>query len=327
MTEQTSGKLEREAEDIRAGIAQTAEALQDRMSPGKMIDELMAYMKDSDGALALDNLGRQARDNPMAVAMIGSGFAWLAFGNGANRAAASSRDHATRYPANGGPPSSNGASGSRNHGDQDEGGLSGAASAVGDAASGIADTASGFADRAKDAAGHAADRVRDAAANASDGARRMRHDASDRADAAADNVRDMADRGRRSVMDTLDREPLVLGAIGIAVGAALGAMLPGTRFEDETFGKTRETLVRDAGRAVDRAAETARRVGGEALEAAKSASKDEGLVVEGKAVTERVGDVAKAALSAGEDAAARETGKAEEAPAPSSTKPAARPFG
>lgn len=198
--------------------------------------------------------------------------------------------------------------------DHERGGLSGAASAVGDVASGIADKASGLVDQAKDAVGQASDHIRHAAGHASDHARRVREDAADRGYAAADDVRDMADRGRRTIMDALDREPLVLGAIGVAVGAALGAMLPNTRFEDETFGKTREKLVRGAENVVDRAAETARNVAGEAIQAAKAASTDEGLVIEGKAVAERVGDVAKAALSAGKEAAGREL-NTEETPA------------
>jgi hypothetical protein len=136
----------------------------------------------------------------------------------------------------------------------------------------------------------------------------MRHDAADRGHSAVDDVRDVAQRGRRSIMDALDREPLVLGAIGVAVGAALGAMLPGTRFEDATFGETRDSLLRDAEKAVDHAAEAARKVGAEAFEAAKSASEDAGLTIEGKGVAERIGEVANAALSAGKDAVEREIG-------------------
>ena len=168
MNEQNSGELEREAEQIRAGIAQTAEALQERMSPGKMIDEFMTYMKNSDGTLALDNLRRQARDNPMALAMIGSGFAWLAFGGGADRAPASD-DATCRSSVGAGrlrrPTSLNCTSAT----DRDGGGLSGVASAVGDAASGFADRRAGSPNRTMEAAGHVADRVRGAAGDVSDG--------------------------------------------------------------------------------------------------------------------------------------------------------------
>ena len=308
MTEQNSGQLEREAEQIRADIAQTAEALQDRMSPGKIVDEFMTYMKNSDGTLALDNLRRQARDNPMALAMIGSGFAWLAFSGRVDRAPTSDNytSDARRDPS----PSSIYPTTPQSGTDHEDLGVWDTGSAVGDAVSGLADKASGLAEQAKDAAGRGADRLREAAVDVSDRARRMGHDAADRGHSAADDVRDFADRGRRSVMDVLDQEPLVIGAIGLAVGAALGAMLPSTRFEDATFGKTRDSLLRDAEKAVD----AARKVGGEALEAAKTASIDEGLVIEGKAVVDRVGEVAKAVLSAGKDAAEREIGRTEVAP-------------
>jgi hypothetical protein len=192
--------------------------------------------------------------------------------------------------------------------DREGGSLSSTASAVGDMASGVADKASDLVEQAKDAVGHAAERVRGAADEVSDRARLMRHDATDRGYAAIEDVSDLAQRGRRSVMDALEREPLVLGAIGVAVGAAVGAMLPGTRFEDATFGKTRDSLLRDAEKAVDHAGIAARKVGAEAFEAAMLASEDAGLTIEGKGVSERIGDVAKAALSAGKVAAEREIG-------------------
>ncbi len=352
MNERTSGQLEREADEIRAGIAETAEALQDKMSPGKMVDEFVTYMKDSDGTLALDNLRRQVRDNPMALAVIGSGLAWLMMGSGPSRSSSSgySRgrsydrdDHDDAYArptgASTGPTttsqfSTTGSTGPATPYDVTSGHRSGTTTGSGD------DTSSGYADRARGAAGAATDRARGAAGAATDRvrstaggvadrarsmgagasdrahdaaerARRMGAGASDRAHDAADDFRDMADRGRRSVMDALDREPLVLGAIGLAVGAAIGAMLPNTRFEDETFGETRDSLKQDAEHAMDRAAEKARNVAGEAVEAAKTASHEENLVVEGKPITERVGNVAKAAASAGKEAGDREMKSAE----------------
>lgn len=328
MTDRTPGELEREADQIRAGIAETAEALQDRMSPGKMIDEFMGYMKDSDGSLALDNLRRQARDNPMALAMIGSGIAWLMMGDGGGhrRGAAGRADHgefasddplrATLRPAAPGAgyaghdPAEPAGVRSHDHG--------------GDGSDGMRDKADALSGRARSTAGHASDRVRDAAEDAAERARRMRDDASHRAHSAADDMRDMADRGRRSLMDALDREPLVLGSIGVAVGAALGALIPNTRFENESFGKSRDALMRDADHAVDRAAEKARNVASEAVHAAKDASKAEGLVVEGEPVAERVGNVAKAGLSAGKDATEREMDRDETA---GSRRPGSAPAG
>jgi hypothetical protein len=39
-----------------------------------------------------------------------------------------------------------------------------------------------------------------------------------------------------------EEQPLVVGAIGLAVGAALGAALPKTETEDEWLGDTRDQL-------------------------------------------------------------------------------------
>lgn len=312
MTDQTSVELEHEAERIRTNIAQTAEAIQDRMSPGKMVDELMGYLKGSDGSVALDNLRRQARENPMALAMIGSGAAWLMLGGGA-AAPEASRSRGVE------PSAASTFAGSRSatpDAARPQGG--GFPSHMPDSAEapagGVAEQAGAFAHRAEESAGAASERLRDMAGNARERLHGYGQDASEAGRRTAESVRDYADSGRRSLIDALDREPLVLGAIGLAVGAALGAMLPGTRFEDETFGKARDTLVRDAGHAVDRAAETAQHFASEAIAAAKTASENEGLTIEGKPVVERLGDVAKAALAAGQQAS-EETAQAADASA------------
>lgn len=302
MTDQTSAELERDAEKIRADLAQTAEAIQDKMSPGKIVDELMGYFKGSDGSVALDNLRRQVRDNPMALALIGSGAAWLMFGGGASSPATAEPSRSRGLDPYAAP---DGLTPSPAERPLHFGGMSPLHSTeAGEGSGGLAEKASDFAHRAEETAGAASERLRDAAGDVREQLHDYGQDASATGRRAAESVRDYADSGRRSLSDALDREPLVLGAIGLAVGAALGAMLPGTRFEDETFGKTRDSLVREAGRAVDRAAENAHHVASEALAAARDASEKEGLTIEGKPVVERLGDVAKAAVAAGEEAAA-----------------------
>ncbi len=53
-------------------------------------------------------------------------------------------------------------------------------------------------------------------------------------------------RTRDSFSELLEREPLVLGAFGLAIGAALGALMPRTSTEDRLMGETRDQLLEDA---------------------------------------------------------------------------------
>jgi len=90
-----ASELEQEAEAARARLSQTADQIRARMSPGQLMDEVLKQFRDGDGSMMLTNLKTQARDNPMALALVGSGLAWLMMGSGPSRGSAS----ATTGPA------------------------------------------------------------------------------------------------------------------------------------------------------------------------------------------------------------------------------------
>ena len=75
-------ELEREAEAARARLSDTADQIRARMSPGQLMDEVLNQFRGGDGSQMLANLRDQARDNPMALALVGSGLAWLMMGSG-----------------------------------------------------------------------------------------------------------------------------------------------------------------------------------------------------------------------------------------------------
>ena len=56
----------------------------------------------------------------------------------------------------------------------------------------------------------------------------------------------MARRGQQQAGDLFNDQPLVAGAIAMALGAVVGGMLPRTRREDEAFGSYRDQLFSDA---------------------------------------------------------------------------------
>lgn len=84
MTEQSLSQLEQDAERVRAKLADTTEHLKKKMSPGQLIDEVVNYFKDGDTSQTIGILKHQIRDNPMALAVIGSGLAWLMMGSGSS---------------------------------------------------------------------------------------------------------------------------------------------------------------------------------------------------------------------------------------------------
>ena len=52
--------------------------------------------------------------------------------------------------------------------------------------------------------------------------------------------------GRDSAGDLFERQPLVIGALAFAVGAAIAALLPKTRTEDNYLGARRDALMDEA---------------------------------------------------------------------------------
>lgn len=102
-----------------------------------------------------------------------------------------------------------------------------------------------------------------------------------RARDAGSTARHQAERARSGFSRMLEERPLVVGAIALAIGAALGALLPPTRREDEWLGETRDGLkdrAVSAGRAEIAKAE---RVAGRAMDTARDEAQREHLTPEG----------------------------------------------
>jgi ElaB/YqjD/DUF883 family membrane-anchored ribosome-binding protein len=76
----TSEQLEQEAEATRAEIAASLAELRERMTPGQVVDQAVAYVRDGRAGHFARNLGQQVVANPMPVALIGLGLGWLMMG-------------------------------------------------------------------------------------------------------------------------------------------------------------------------------------------------------------------------------------------------------
>lgn len=337
MNERSSAELEHEAERVRADMAETAATLREKMSPSQLMDEVAGYFRNGDASTLVQNVKTQVRDNPLALGLIGAGLAWLMAGRGVRAAAqdyyyrrtedmgretsdysgAYGADFDSTYPERSRLSGSEGLTTSSygsTRTDMSESGHGSGSDESGSESGGLRQGISDTLSAARDRASSAAESIQSAAGSLGDSARDMLRGASDRASGMTHSLRDrtghLAGQTRRTFLDTLEREPLIIGAIGLAVGAAVGAMLPSTRYEEELVGDQREQLKRKAGEAVrygiEEAKEVAREVSDAALSAAKEKSEEEGLLPNGgKPMADKLRDVAAAATSAAQEAAER----------------------
>src|SRR6201997_5095329 len=94
--ESQSEQFEREAEETRWHLAGTFEELRDRMTPGRVVDQVVDYTRDGPAAEFLRNLKREVRENPMPLVLIGIAWLMLASSRTSRAAIASAADCVAR---------------------------------------------------------------------------------------------------------------------------------------------------------------------------------------------------------------------------------------
>ena len=75
--ESQSARLEREAEETLWQLSGTLEELRARMTPGRVVDQVIDYTRDSPAADFLRNIGQEVRQNPMPLVLVGICILWL----------------------------------------------------------------------------------------------------------------------------------------------------------------------------------------------------------------------------------------------------------
>ncbi len=76
--DRTPEQIEREIEQTRRNTAATLAAIEDRLAPGRLVDEAWSYLRNSgQGQTFVSNLSATVRDNPIPVALLAISLAWL----------------------------------------------------------------------------------------------------------------------------------------------------------------------------------------------------------------------------------------------------------
>ena len=297
----SAAEIESEVQQSRADIEHTLDAIQERLSPGQLVDQAIGYLRGGRGADFARNLGDSIAANPLPIALMGVGLAWMMMSS--QRSARDGGHEGSAHwdedldPVEGhygsfveedlsylGPEADQGGGfgeglreASRGAGDR----ISEVGERARDAAAHARDRAGDLGAQARDAAAHVGDRARSAGAQARDRFGRARAGLSGRAHDARARAGYYGRRAKQGMLRSLDEQPLVLGAIGLAIGAALGAALPPTETEDELMGETRDEALRRATKAGREQVGKVREAAGAVAGAAREEAGRQGLTPEG----------------------------------------------
>lgn len=240
--------IEREIARERAALSDKIEHLREDYAPDRLMRDMGEALREHGTGLARA-AGRTARDHPVATTVTGIGLAALVFG--AASAARKDRDDG---------PTDEGYAGSRAS-------LSGVAGGDGDPS--MADKVG---DKVKSRAAEMRAAIHDGTEELSEAARERVRAAREKAIEAQEKVEHAVKRRAAEARDYAHDQPLVAGAVALALGAAIGAALPRTRTEDATLGRTRDRMLDEADRVLREELRALREAGAAALSEGREAA-------------------------------------------------------
>ncbi len=250
----------RDAKDKVQGEIREARMAVREATVGKvehMVHDARETVTDA-GTTVLDTI----KANPVPAAMVAVGLGWLLMSgrrSGTRRLSPGMRSEQRRYGYSGYEEPVGGPR--RMNARQREG-------MVGNALHSAGESVTGFGHRVQEGAGHLADqasgvahdvgtRVTNVARDAADTVEHLAGDARQMAGHFADDIRmrgrdvmrgagQQARRAEQTFESTLRDSPLAVGAVALAVGAAIALAIPSTEAEDQWMGEAKDRLLRHA---------------------------------------------------------------------------------
>lgn len=253
-------EIRSEIERTRSELHETVDALERRLSPGDLFEELWNRVRGSG-----TGAGDVVRDHPVPLALMGLGLGWLAIEKATGgRASDGAREEGPSVPWHSDEPYTGTTR------EDDDGAQSGTMDRMKEKASSVKESAAHLGDRASDAKDRAMETASD----------------------AKDRARDTAHRAQDNLQRLSREQPLALGAITFGIGLAAGLAAPTTRWEDEHLGPVsdrvkdaaRETA-HDAGDVAKDIASEAKQIAGEAKDSIEESARE----TEGRSIGDRIG--------------------------------------
>lgn len=225
--------IEREIDATRADMRATLEALERRFSFDRLVDLTVGRVRERGGEFA-GNLTDAATRNPLPLLLTSVGLAWMMM---ASRRSGNHESNRNWQPGTGGRRAT------------DE---------LRDRAGNLRNRAAEAADQVSGAFDSTRETLKDAMQSSRETFEETAESLRSRASRAAEVTREQAGIARERLDHLLHDQPLVLGALGLAAGAIIGALLPTTEHEDRWIGPMRAKVVKDAAQKSRALYETAR---------------------------------------------------------------------
>ena len=182
-------------------------------------------MKDAQPVV--DRLNEAIRDNPLAAGLIGAGVAWILLGSkGLGAVAGAAKTTAATAATTAGRAAAGAGSAAASAGSRLAGAVNDAASAVKNAASSAVEATPTLVPEIPDTPG------------ASEAMADMSAVVGDRLRSAAASGREYGAAIQSRLSENLERQPLLLGALGLAIGAGIAASFATTAVEKEWVGQS-----------------------------------------------------------------------------------------
>jgi hypothetical protein len=209
--------LERQASEIRADMDRTLDALERKFSPEQLLDRSLGYLRDHGGELT-QTLGATMRNNPVPIVLTLAGITWLV-ASSYNSRQPPGQDLSSRF-----------------------------------ARSGVGQRLQERASSARERVHSAADAARQRVASATDATKQRLSSGrtaaggrlSGAVGSARENARYRAHEMQNRVYTMMEDQPLVIGALAVAVGAIIGTAIPSTQYENRVLGQARDRTLTKA---------------------------------------------------------------------------------
>ena len=233
--------MEQEINYTRERIGRTVEELEQRLSPGQLVDQALGFARDHGGEFA-SNLAGSVRRNPLPMLVTGIGLIWLLKSQSSKSTQDSS--HRIYTPYGEGDSSYGGGSSEGQAGIKDR--LAGIGETIKSKVAGVRSSASSVGDSVTESVRSAKSSLTDRMQDTSGSVQSTTQSIRDKVGGATQTARERARQAKDEFGTLMEEQPLLMGAVGVAIGATLAALAPTTRRERDMLGDASDKVASKA---------------------------------------------------------------------------------